>query len=324
MQRTPTIPGRLRLLTGAAILTLCAQFAFAGAITDTTAEVPEDLFNVDLSQDLLDRIATALPEGSAIGQSFLDPRYSPNLLVSQDAQISVTAIDEGAGYRNAFGYFTYATRALDGLSKGDIDANADGNISLEELQGAAPVAADWVFPNFSMSGKGGQLDAGDSLWLGNGRIFEAGSTVGFFLVQDAWEGGSTDLGHQTFFSLDFLNPEAGADATIGSAAAASLARHTAALFADDTQSEIIFGFEDLNRADRFANINSLISDEDFNDAIFLVRSNPIEALRGTNIPTAVVYGPLGAPGVLSVAALVWLSRNRRFGRADRQREALAR
>ena len=302
--RTPKLPGRLRSLTLVAMMMLVAQFAFAEGVSSTRTELPSDLFSVDIDQDLVDAINAALPESRAVGSSFLNPDYSPNLVIGMDAQVSITAIDEGAGYRNSFGYFSYDLGTFDDLSKADVDLNGNGYVSLDELSDIDGVDAGWVFPNFSMSGKGGQLDTGDSTWLGGGTVFEAGTGVSFFLAQNAWNGRTgTNTNAQTFYSIDFLNPEAASTDTVLSNSADSSSRHTAALFSDATGGEVIFGFEDLNRTNRYANAGNISSDEDFNDAIFVARSNPIGAFNDTDIPVA----PVENPGLLGGAALALLA-----------------
>ena len=62
-------------------------------------------------------------------------------------------------------------------------------------------------------------------------------------------------------------------------------RHVALMFASAARENIIMGFEDLNRIDRFQNDNGYGSDEDFNDAVFTVKSSPETALAMTGIAT---------------------------------------
>jgi len=257
-----------------------------------------DLYRLDLGSKLLSDVQTALPERSAVNESFLAEDYSPNLTFSEDAQLAVTFIDEGAGYRNSLGYFEYNSGAFDGLTFGDIDQNRNGNISFNELNAVDGVEADIMFSNFSKQGAGGSLQYGDTLVVGGGtldvnadglemeggKVFQAGSNVGFFVSANAWNGSGVKGVDQSgdpanYFSMDFLNPEAGASATLGDAG--SVSRHTAMMFADASMDAVLVGFEDLRRPG---------GDNDFNDAVFLVQSNPIEALQGNSLEIATAPG----------------------------------
>ncbi len=271
-----------------------------------------DLYRLDLGDKLLSDVRTALPERSAVNESFLAEDYSPNLTFSEDAQLAVTFIDEGAGYRNTLGYFEYDSGAFDGLTFSDIDTSGNGNISFNEINSVDGVEANVLFSNFSRSGAGGSLVYGDTLVVGGGsldvsadglemdggKVFEAGSNVGFFVSANAYAGswGDTDYvkginaggDPNNYYSLDFLNPEAGASAVFGDTNANS--RHTAMMFADTDKDSVLVGFEDLRRPG---------GDNDFNDAIFLVQSNPIEALQENNLEIATAPGPNMGGGLVT-------------------------
>jgi TPR repeat protein len=66
------------------------------------------------------------------------------------------------------------------------------------------------------------------------------------------DGWTNDQSPQTFYTLDFLNPEATGDLTSADSGVGST-RHVAMLFEDTSKEQIIMGFEDLNRVDRYAN-----------------------------------------------------------------------
>ncbi|MBB6428279.1 DUF4114 domain-containing protein [Algisphaera agarilytica] len=256
-------------------------------------EIPIGISQEEVSPELVSTVRRELPERAAVNANFLDPSYSPNLFLSQDAQISVTFLDEGAGFRNSLGYFSYPTGAFDFLTYGDIDLDRRGGISLDELSQVGGVDYGLVFPNSSRLNGGGQLVAGDSVAIADNRVFDAGTEVGFFLLQNAWAGGvvkgySDDAGDAlTFYSLDMLNPENRPEATINTPSNEAYSRHVAMLFAGQERESIIMGFEDLKRTGTNYSPQRAPSDEDFNDAVFLVSSNPIEALFNTQIPTAI-------------------------------------
>ena len=56
--------------------------------------------------EFFQRIANALPE-QEINEAFLTDDEGANILLEEEAEVFVTFIHEGAGYKNSFGYFTY-------------------------------------------------------------------------------------------------------------------------------------------------------------------------------------------------------------------------
>ena len=261
-------------------------------------ELPEGLRYVDPDPQILSTIRSQLPERTAVNASFLSPEYSPVLSLNQTAKVWVTGWDEGAGYRNSIMALTYGDGAFDGLTKSDIDTNRGGTVSMDELNAVEGVSAAWLFPNFSMQGKGGQLKPGATVDLNGGSALEANTNITFGLAQNAWTGSGINSGNQNgdranFWGLDFLNPEASSDAALGTFEDNS--RHVAMLFSDESQNSVLMGFEDLVRP---------WGDNDFNDAVFTVYSTPEGAFAGSEISTAPVPG-LGVMGfalVLMVAA----------------------
>ncbi len=319
------------------VMALLVGFAMAFALSTTASaassekvdEIPENLTRENVDSVLLRTVRDALPENRNVNADFLNPSYDPTLPVSKDAQVFVTFLDEGAGYRNSLGYYTHETGALDGLSKADVDTDGSGVVSLEELRSVDGVETGWVFPNSSKNRAGGRLTAGDTVTLGEGKTFEAGTTIGFYLVQNGWTGrgvrtptGRTDTLPQVFYSADFLNPEADATATVLTDSSSNRSRHVAMLFASGERSEIVMGFEDLNRVDRRQNAYSYSTDEDFNDAVFLVTANPVDAFQTAEIATAPI--PLLGSG-LGGASLLFtlLGGSYVFNRRRRQSGVMA-
>lgn len=236
---------------------------------------------LDVPPIVLQTVNTLLPEGVLPGAAYLDGRYNPNLPVIAPAEIDVTFIHEGAGYRNSFGYFIY-TR------------NSSGNILISERR--------MIFPNASYRGSGGELLTGDTVRLkdenGNSRIFQPGENVGFFVIANGYNGSSvsgfdaetpiypsTDPtvnrgpARGTMTTLDELNPEIADNR-------ADVARHVAMIKVDgidgfmDGEDFLIVGMEDIQR-----NKNS---DNDFNDCVFIVRASPITAIATQEI---ISYNP---------------------------------
>lgn len=300
---------------GAGIL-ISGLLGFSGTAFAQTSDVPDNITNITIDQAVMETIDRQLPEAQAVGAEFLDEAYSPNLRINQQAQVGISFITEGAGYRNSVGYFTYTDNAFDGLTFGAIDTDGSGNISAREIESLAGVGTvDIIFGNASggggWAGSGGSLQTGDTAVLGGGTVsqtadgitmsggtvFEAGTNVGFFLAANAWNGSGVngwDNGQDpaTYWTLDFLNPEN--DATAEFSDVSRSTRHVAMLGIAETE-QVIMGFEDLNR-------NS--GDNDFNDAVFIVHSDPLGSLAGSTIPT-VSAAP--SPGVTLGLMMVMLA-----------------
>ncbi len=201
-----------------------------------------------IPQAMLDDINGSLPEGKPV------PTYNPDYIATsaetntniiKKADVWVTFVHEGAGYKNVLGYYTYSTNnppsSINDISKLNI-----------------------VFPNVSFSGSGGGLVSGDKVYLGQ---FDPGVSIGWFVVANGYLSTTQTVGAGNWivFSDPNLNPEPNA----------SQRNHMVQLY-DETRDLIILGFEDILR-------NNSGCDNDFNDAIFYVTANPIEAIERTNL-----------------------------------------
>jgi LruC domain-containing protein len=230
-----------------------------GIIDDWSAVPPE----------VLTAVGDALPEQSNAGAAFLASSLNPNLHVLETATVKLLFLHEGAGYRNSVGYFTYTV-------------GGDGTVTIGD--------SNLVWPNASLLHSGGQLQPGFTSYLrdanGDVRTFAADTYIGFFLVANGWNGsavtswtGPGSLPHTAaaansgspniYSSLELLNPER-------SGAQPELSKHLAVItmpavsgFLNDAP-YILLGFEDLRR--------DYSSDDDFNDAVFVVQSDPVEAI----------------------------------------------
>ncbi len=277
---------------------IASQSAFAAV------DESGNLTNIQLAPGLLTEVQSALPESTVVNQDFLNPAYNPNIQLQSDAHVSVTFLDEGAGYRNALGYFTYTADTFKDLSFSTIDSNRSGRIGINELTNLSGVTTGMIFNNASELGGGGSLVAGDTAVLGGGSLFdingtdysmdggitfEAGTNIGFFLLQNAWDGSKvkgidTLAETMAFYTVDFLNPENIGTATIDNAGENS--RHVAMMTTLSGENEVILGFEDLVRPG---------GDNDFNDAVFRVRTDPVSALFADVPSTAKVISLQAAP-----------------------------
>ncbi len=201
-----------------------------------------------VDQSILNLINTGLPEGQPV------PTYNPqyitegattNLNLIEDAEVWVSFVHEGAGYRNSFGYYSYPTNSPPS-SVDDIDS------------------LFIVFPNVSFQGSGGHLQTGDKVSLGT---FEAGTSIGWFLVPDAWSNSKKIVEQPEKESLKLSTSQ------FNDFTAEEYRSHTVLLL-DEPGERLILGFEDIDRPG---------GDNDFNDAIFLITMNPFEAVNTNGI-----------------------------------------
>ena len=194
--------------------------------------------DLEVCSELLTNIfSQALPERQ--NALTAHPEYfefeTKNITVEEDAEISVTFIHEGAGYKNILGYYSYT----------------EGNEpeTIEDLEKII------IFPNASAMGSGGDLVPGNTMkLLGE---FDAGTTIGFFLIANGWKNKITD-GYYTQYTDINLNMSG---------------RQQSIIFHDTTCGSTVICFEDINVPN---------GDNDFNDAIFQITANPPSAINPEN------------------------------------------
>ncbi|EOR95594.1 hypothetical protein ADIARSV_1200 [Arcticibacter svalbardensis MN12-7] len=195
---------------------------------------------------LLTYINSSLPESKPLTTThpeYLESDAIPNIIVKQDADVWLTFVSEGAGFRNALAYYTFPTGSTPTATTGGTNAGGIDKVTM-------------IFPNSSAFGSSGGLRSGDKVKLGR---FTAGTTIGFVLLRDSWVGNMVNTSYVKFYSDAKFNPE-----TI-----AALKKHTVMLY-DNDHSLFLFGFEDQNRQTG--------SDQDFNDVVAYATSNPASAI----------------------------------------------
>jgi len=119
-----------------------------------------------------------------------------------------------------------------------------------------------IFPNVSFSGSGGGLRSGNKVRIGS---FAPGTEIGWVLIADGFRNGTITNGNWIVYSALNLNPEAAADKK----------QHTI-LLNDIGRDKFLLSFEDIRRDGS--------TDNDFNDAIFYVTADPIQAVETKNLP----------------------------------------
>ena len=174
--------------------------------------VPDDIEPTDPCETLMQNISELFPERVDVrnihADLFSDTAHL-NIYVMEETPVYVSFIDEGAGWRNTFGYYAYPAD--------------DPPQSIEDLE------KHIVFPNVSKVGEGGGLDFGDRVQLGDGS-FPAGTVIGFYLVAQGWKNGLTVDGVYTQYTDRQFNIDQAQQST---------------LFVSSSCDDIVLTFEDI-------------------------------------------------------------------------------
>ena len=224
------------------------NFQFLGNYTSNGTpsylEPENDVITV-ATQDL---ISNALPESYPVpdyNPHYITAGYDTSVILVEAAEVFVTFVSEGAGYKNVLGFYTF-------------DANNPSTV--------APQTGDVtiIFPNVSALGSGGGLLMGNKVNIGS---FPAGTGIGWVMMANGWQGNAVTNGYWTLYSNPDFNPEN--DPTL---------RHHNVLLTDLDNDRILLGFEDIRR-------DYSSCDNDFNDAIFYVTANPFSSIQTSNYAT---------------------------------------
>jgi len=200
----------------------------------------------EVSSATLDRIENAFPEGLPVpiyNPHYITAGYDSNLELTENADVWVTFVAEGAGYRNVLGFYTY-----------------DVNNPLTKAPSSRDITI--IFPNCSALNSGGSLVSGDKVKIGR---FKAGTGIGWVLLANGWNGKEVTSGFWKVFSDHQFNPEYNQDE-----------QHHTVMIHDPDNELIILGIEDVRRDYQGC-------DHDFNDALFYITANPYEAMKVNNI-----------------------------------------
>jgi LruC domain-containing protein len=119
-----------------------------------------------------------------------------------------------------------------------------------------------IFPNASMSGSGGGLFPGNKVYIGR---YNANTTIAWVLIADGWRNGQVTDGRWKVYSDRHLN-----------VAPDALKQQTVLLY-DPGRQQLLLGVEDIRRIESGC-------DHDFNDAVYFVTANPIQAVDVTELP----------------------------------------
>ncbi|MDD2799226.1 MAG: LruC domain-containing protein [Bacteroidales bacterium] len=169
-----------------------------------------------------------------------------NLVITDNVNIWITFVSEGAGYQNMLGYYYYKT--------------ADGQPATSSQLFKKTI----VFPNSSALGSDGQLAQGDRVKLmfcdpnadptisdNWSDIFPPGYTLGWFLISNGYSAYPTGIQF-----TNYAYNGGGLSQTV--------------LLYDGVTGKVVLGIEDIGRTGA--------SDEDFNDCVFYITANPLTAI----------------------------------------------
>jgi LruC domain-containing protein len=200
-----------------------------------------------VDKTFLSDINASLPESKPVPKfnpSYLEGDKDKNLIITEEADVWITFVHEGAGWLNSLGYYVYDT---------DNPPQTPADINEKTI----------VFPNVSYPGSGGNLKTGSKVYLGR---FPKGKSIGWFLVAQGWKSGTVQNNVYTVFADQKLNPEPDS----------KFKQHTV-LLNDKTRQKFVIGVEDIRRD--WSNC-----DNDFNDAVFYFTSNPYTAIKQDSLP----------------------------------------
>lgn len=217
----------------------------------------------ELGEQMLVDVREMLPERSNITTTIFEdypdllsasPPIDHSLHITEETDVWVTFIDEGAGYKNAFGYYLW----IDDNGSKVILQNDDVTNSNGSLGNYNPLI---IFPNGSL-GIGGSLRTGGHLVPGhrrklignlpNGKFDNV--NVGFFLVPNGWGGTTTGVRYNNkaiLYSDKEFNTGTG----------------------DNNVQAVCFEYKE-HKLLAFEDIKRPGGDSDFNDMVLYVETNP--------------------------------------------------
>lgn len=247
-------------------------FSYMGAYTANG--YPSYLFQVNdhAWESLLSNLNQTLPEGVSV------PLTKPSFMES--GKQSNLVLKEKTN--------VYVTFAGEGT-------NYTSALGYFIYDGSKPVNAQHkiIFPNASSPGSGGSLHSGDKVLLGE---FPANTVIGWFLVPNGWNK-QTKLVKDIqgiYYSVAAFNTES--NSTIN--------QHMVLL--KDIQNEVIvLGFEDTPRS-------SPTCDNDFNDAVFYITLDRLEAADLSNVNNTISPVDTDGDGIIDSQDQYPLDPNKAF------------
>lgn len=206
------------------------------------------------TEDLFSVANASLPESAPVpthNPQYIASGVDTDLKLSDSAEVIITFLHEGAGYKNAMGYYSY-----------DLNNPPQSADDIAQL--------NIIFPNASYNNSGGGLSQGERVNLG---YFPPNTGIGFFIVPNGWDSGSQTVMERKYLDLKYSNPAFNDFTSVAD-------RSHTVLLNDEVRELLIIGMEDQNRPG---------GDKDFNDAIFVLHASPYSAIQTSSLaPTAEV------------------------------------
>lgn len=213
------------------------------------------------SDELHSSIAYVLAEGQdlrSVSPALFETEARATLHITELAEVFVSMYHEGAGYRNAIGFYSY-NKDHPPTSPHEVDLKI-------------------AFPNFSFLYSGGKLTNGDKVSLG---FFPGNTIVKFFLVANGWNKSRQKVlenSHGVVFSEDEWN--------LGDSL---YNKQQVVMLWDNDSNMMVTAFEDI--------LNYRGGDHDFNDAIFMISASPETAISTSNKVSITAISDLDDDGV---------------------------
>ncbi len=174
--------------------------------------VPEVMERDIIEPEFLTKIDATLPESRPVPQYHPDYLTEGNqknvLLVDEAADVWVTFVHEGAGWKNSLGFYTY-----------NVDNPPQ---SVDDIE-----TVTVIFPNVSLVGDGGGLVPGDKVYLGE---FQPNTVIAWVLMANGWYSNAAHVTNQTWYSDYNLN---------------YTGFQQSLLVYDSEYEKLLFGFEDM-------------------------------------------------------------------------------
>jgi LruC domain-containing protein len=234
-----------------------------------TLGVPSNLTSnsAQVTASMLQTVNATLPERFPVPthpthSSYIARDAVSNLVLTQNAEVWLTFVHEGAGYKNSVGYYLF-------------DANNPPR-SVSDILGRTIVA----YPNTSYQNSGGGLQTSNRVQLKHfdgttwSNTFPAGTGIGWFLVANGWRSSAQGVLERSYEQTVFSDPVLNYQAYRSQGMTVEQSAQTVLLL-DQQRQTLLLGFEDILRHHG--------GDQDFNDAIMLVEATPFSAVKTSGI-----------------------------------------
>ncbi len=178
----------MKILNTLFLLVILSVLTFACKQSEVDPEIPEtpdEIIPSDLEPDILEELDSIFPPSKDFTNeypSLFGESNSLNIVLTEESEVYLTFVLEGATLKNSLGYYIY-NPSTSTVEVGELDLNI-------------------LFPHISDD----ILNQGDMVQLSD-QTFPAGTTVGFFLILDGWRTGQVNYENETFYTDTYLNSE---------------------------------------------------------------------------------------------------------------------